>query len=172
MQARRVTLGRVAGVYGVQGWVKVYSYTEPPEGILNYPSWWLVHGEGYQARLLTGRQQGRAVVAQLSDASGQPISDRDQAALLIGAEIQVEREALPRLRKHEFYAVDLVGLKVENSEGQLLGTVSEVTSNGAQNVLVVREGEVRHLIPFVRPEIVKDVDLAQARIVCDWQADW
>lgn len=171
MQARRVTLGRVAGVYGVQGWVKVYSYTDPPENILKYRRWWLSHGDGYQAELIDGRQQGRGVVAQLSDAQGQAIVDRDQAAALIGAEIQVEREALPKLRKDQFYWIDLLGLKVENTEGQLLGTVDDVTSNGAQDVLVV-QGETQRLIPFVRPQIVKDVDLAQQRIVCDWQADW
>ncbi|SEQ59158.1 16S rRNA processing protein RimM [Solimonas aquatica] len=171
MQARRVTLGRVAGVYGVQGWIRVYSYTDPPHNILKYKRWWLSHGEGYETEVLDGRQHGLPVVAQLSNAKGEAITDRDQAALLIGAEIQVEREALPKLRKDQFYWIDLIGLSVENTEGQALGQVRDVTSNGAQDVLVVA-GEGERLIPFVRPQIIKSVDLAEKRIVCDWQLDW
>jgi 16S rRNA processing protein RimM len=109
---------------------------------------------------------------QITDSSGQPIDDRDRAAALIGAEIQVEREALPKLAPGEFYWIDLIGAKVESVDGAALGIVSDVTSNGAQDVLVLKDGEVERLIPFVMQHIVREVDVDGGRIVCDWQADW
>ncbi|MFT4045931.1 MAG: ribosome maturation factor RimM [Solimonas sp.] len=177
MNARRVTLGRVSGVHGVKGWIKVYSYTRPAQNILRYRRWWLSHGDGFEATLLAGQAQGNGLVAQIGDAAGTAIEDRDVAAGLIGAEIQVERGEMPKLPDGQFYWADLLGLKVENTEGVALGTVTDVTSNGAQDVLVITagegEGEERErLIPFVSPQIVREVDLQAGRLVCEWQPDW
>ncbi len=79
---------------------------------------------------------------------------------------------MPRLPEGQYYWVDLIGHQVENLEGVALGTVADVTSNGAQDVLVVSDASVRRLIPFVAPQIVKQVDSAAGRIVCDWQPDY
>ena len=109
MTGRRVTLGRVSGVFGVKGWIKVYSYTRPAANILRYRKWWIVTEAGreaYRAEVVAGQQQGPALVAQISDAAGQPIDDRDRAAALIGASIEVERDELPKLREGEFYWID------------------------------------------------------------------
>lgn len=169
---RRVTLGRVAGVFGVRGWIKIHSYTRPIENVLDYPRWWLLHrGQEIEARLIEGRVQGQGLVAQIGDAKGRAIEDRDQAAALIGADIQVAREELPEPEQGRYYWADLVGLKVQNEEGVELGTVDSLTSNGAQDVLVLK-GEAERLIPFVQGPIIKSVDLDKAVIVADWQPDY
>ncbi len=172
MAARRVTLGRVAGVYGVKGWIRVHSYTRPADNILKYRRWWLRHCDGMEVQVLAAQAQGNGLVAHLGTAAGEPIDDRDVAAGLVGAEIDVEREALPTLAAGQYYWADLLGLRVEGADGVALGTVTDVTSNGAQDVLVVHEGERERLIPFVSPQIVREVDLDQGRIVCEWQPDW
>lgn len=174
MGSPRVTLGRVAGVYGVKGWLRIHSETRPRTNILNYRHWW-IGGEGrpeYRARVVDGRAHGAAVVAQLGAVDGTPIEDRDVAAALVGATLQVERAELPRLGQDEYYWVDLIGQRVENKQGIVLGTVTDMTSNGAQDVLVIGDGAVRRLIPFVMPQIVESVDLAAGRIVCDWQPEY
>lgn len=172
MDARRVTLGRVAGVFGVKGWIKLHSFTRPPENILKYRSWWLTAREPYEAKLVAGQAQNRSLVAQITDAAGQVIDDRDVAMSLLGAEIQVERAAMPSLARGEIYWADLLGLRVENLDGMALGTVTDVTSNGAQDVLVIADGKVERLIPFVRGPIVHEVDVDAGRIICDWQPDY
>lgn len=176
MEGRRVTLGRVAGVYGVKGWIKVYSYTRPAQNILKYRRWWLVHGDGFEAQLLAGKVQGSSLVAQIGDAEGKAIEDRDVAAGFIGAEIQVERSEMPKLPDGQFYWADLLGLKVENTDGVPLGAVVDVTSNGAQDILVIVEqqgdAKTERLIPFVCPQIVREVDMPGGRIICEWQPDW
>lgn len=172
MTARRVTLGRVAGVHGVRGGIKVYSLTRPIENILKYPRWWITHGEGFEARVLEREVHARSLVAKITGPDGQPIDDRDVAASLMGAEIQVDRADLPKPRRGEYYWIDLIGLDVESTTGAALGRIADMTSNGAQDVMVVRDGEKERLIPFVKTHIVKKVDLDAGRIVCDWQPDY
>jgi len=172
MNERRVTLGRVVAAYGVQGWLKIVSFTRPERNILDYRQWWIAKGEGYEARLLEGRVHGRGLIAQISGRNGEPVSDRNVAEALVGAEIQVARSALPALKPGEFYWHDLVGLRVVSEQQEALGEVTEVTSNGAQDVLVVKDAETERLIPFVQGPIIKSVDLDQRLIVADWLPDY
>jgi len=168
----RVTLGRVAGVFGIRGWVKLHSFTRPAENLLNYSRWWLVTAQPYEARLIEGKAQVSGLVARISDASGAPIEDRDFAALLIGAEIQVDRAALPKAPPGSYYWDDLVGLDVVSSADEPLGRVVSVMENGAQDVLVLEDGERERLIPFVIGPIIQAVDLERKRIVAEWAPDY
>jgi len=172
MNTRRVTLGRVVGAYGVKGWVKVISSTRPERNILDYSRWWIAKGEGYEAQLLEGRVHGRGLIAQISGRDGLPVTDRNVSESLIGSEIQVERSALPPAKDGEYYWHDLIGLKVESEQGHALGEVTEVTSNGAQDILVVQDAETERLIPFVQDHIIKSVDIGQGLIVADWLPEY
>lgn len=176
---RRITLGRIAGVFGVKGWVKLLSFTEPVEAILDYREWWL--GESTTpVKLLQGRLHGTGLVAQIANAEGQLVEDRDAATRWVGSVITVPRSALPKARKNEVYLVDLVGMAVKSSSGVALGVVELVTSNGAQDVLVLRDAAVKdeagepvqRLIPFVRGPIIESVSLKSNEIVAHWQPDW
>lgn len=170
----RVRLGRVAGVFGIQGWVRIASETRPAENIFRYRRWWLGAIEsGFEVRVVArSKPESNALLAQLTGRDGSPITDRDVAQGLVGLEISVEREALPKLPEGEYYWVELVGLEVINVEGVSLGMIREMTSNGAQDVMVVVADDVERLIPFVRGPIVHRVDMETRRIVCDWQAEW
>lgn len=169
---RKVTLGRIAGVFGVRGWVKLQSYTRPAENLLNYPRWWLNAAQAYEAAVIESRVQGNGLVARISDAAGVPIDDRDVAAGLIGVEIQVERSAMPKPPPGSYYWDDLVGLAVVSNEGAPLGRVAGVMDNGAQDVLVLEDGGQERLIPFVVGPIIQSVDLESGRIVADWAPDY
>lgn len=169
---RKVTLGRIAGVFGVRGWVKLHSYTRPAENLLDYPRWWLNTAQAYEATVIESRVQGNGLVARISDAAGVPIDDRDVAAGLIGTEIQVERSALPKPPPGSYYWDDLVGLEVVSNDGAPLGRVAGVTDNGAQDVLVLEDGGQERLIPFVIGPIIQSVDLESGRIVADWAPDY
>ena len=173
---RRLTLGRVAGVYGVRGWVKLQSFTRPIDNLLEYRDVWIVRGDdatdGFEAKLTEGRVHGGSLVARLTGRDGQVIEDRDVAAAMIGHEIRVDRSRLPEPDEGEFYWADLVGLAVRNVEGVVLGKVESLTSNGAQDVLVVQDGKTERLIPFVQGPIIRSVDLDAGEIVADWQPDY
>ena len=174
MTARRVTLGRVAGVYGVKGWLRIDSQTRPAAKILKYADWWLRHeARSFRTEVIEGRAHGNGIVAKITAEDGEAIDDRDRAARLIGATIEVDRTALPVLPKGQYYWIDLIGLQVVSVSGAVLGTVRDMTSNGSQDVLVVvDEAGTQRLIPFVLKHIVKRVEMDEGRIVCAWEADY
>jgi 16S rRNA processing protein RimM len=162
-----VVVGHVAGLYGVKGWFKVISYTEPRRNILDYQPWHLEQaGVIEPAGSLTGQIQGKSLVAHLAG-----IEDRDAAAGLIGANIFVNRDLFVQTEKDEYYWRDLEGLQVVNVEGVSLGVVESLLETGANDVLILR-GERRRLIPFVVDDIVKRVDLDAAKIIVDWEPEF
>ena len=168
----RVIIGRISGLHGVKGWVKLFSHTAPRENILGYRDVELGRagpGEAMNwtaAELLDGRPQGKTLVARIAG-----VEDRDEAAPWIGADIAVPRDALPAAEDDEYYWVDLIGLAVENTGGDRFGTVDTLIETGAHDVLVVK-GDRERLIPFAVGPIVKDVDLERGRILVDWDADY
>jgi 16S rRNA processing protein RimM len=170
--ADRVVIGRISGLHGIHGWVKLFSHTAPRENLLAYEDVELGREDSTggrrwsPAKLLEGRRQGKTLVARIGG-----IEDRDAAAAWVGADIAVARAALPPAAVGEYYWVDLIGLAVENTEGESFGTVDSLIETGAHDVLVVK-GERERLIPFAVGPIVKDVDLKQGRIRVDWDADY
>jgi 16S rRNA processing protein RimM len=160
---RQVVIGRITGIFGVRGWVRVFSYTDPLANILRYGPWQL-GAAGDSRAVLDGQLHGKGVVAQLAG-----ISDRDQARALIGLEIRVPRERFPAAPADEYYWSDLIGLEVVTLAGEVLGQVTELQQTGAHDVLVVT-GERRRLLPFVMGRVIRTVDLASGRIVVDWDA--
>jgi 16S rRNA processing protein RimM len=165
-QPRMVVLGRVSGVFGVHGWVKVYSDTAPRNGILNYSPWYLGRpGRWQERRPLEGRVHGKGLIVALEGCE-----DRDGAALLVGSLIAVRREQLPTADADEIYWWDLEGLRVRTLGGVELGHISHLFETPGNDVLVVR-GERERLIPFLAG-VVKEVDLAGGLIVVDWDPDF
>jgi 16S rRNA processing protein RimM len=164
--AAPVKLGRIVGLFGVRGWVKVYSDTRPREAILGYNPWLLeLAGHWREYRLAEGRVQGPGIVARLEGCG-----DRGQAQLLVGATVAVRREQLPKPGPGEYYWSELEGLKVVNLRGETLGVVSHLFETGANDVMVVA-GEREHLIPFTR-DAVREVDLAARIVRVDWERDF
>lgn len=161
-----VTVGTISGIFGVRGWLRVYSYTDPLENILDYGPWTIGDAEPQTHEVLEGQRHGKGIIARLDG-----IEDRDEARLLIGAVIRVPRGRFAQTAEDEFYRADLIGLKVRNREGVWLGEVSEVMETGANDVLVL-QGERRRLLPFVMHQIVEAVDLEQGIMSVDWDADF
>lgn len=158
-----MTLGRIVGVHGVRGWVKVHSYTEPRENILEFGSWILERdGQVRRIGVEAGRGQGGSVLAKLHG-----IEDRDAARSYIGTDIAVERHELPPCEPGEYYWVDLEGLEVRNIGGAVLGRVGRLMATGANDVIVLEGGDER-MIPYV-PQVVKHVDVQGGVIVVDWE---
>lgn len=165
--ARRVILGKVGAVHGVRGWVRLWSYTDPPENLLQYREFELGRGGDWSAvELAEGRPHGEGLVGRFAG-----IEDRDAAAALVGAELGVAREALPAPDEGEYYWTDLVGLEVVTRAGVSLGRVSGMMATGANDVMVVA-GDRERLLPFLPGRCVDEVDLAGGRIVVDWDPDF
>jgi 16S rRNA processing protein RimM len=155
-------MGRVAGSYGVRGWMKVAPDDGAAEALAGAREWW-IGAEAFEVS--AARIHGATVVAKLAG-----IETREQALGFKGSTVAVRREALPQPEEGKYYLADLIGLEVVNGEGASLGVVKQTYSNGAHDVIEV-SGERTRLIPWVAA-VVREVDLAERQIRVEWGADW
>jgi 16S rRNA processing protein RimM len=159
-------MGRISGLFGVKGWVRVYSFTQPRAAILNYQHWYLQQqGSWREVEVAEGQQHGKGIIVRLAG-----MNDRDQAATLIDCDIAVERDALPAAAEGSYYWTDLEGLKILHRDGTELGRVAYLLETGANDVLVTT-GKPERLIPFIMGQVILDVDLANGVITVDWELD-
>ena len=162
----KVILGRVSGLFGVRGWVKVFSETEPREQIFDYPRWQLrLRGRWTPVEVIEGAAHNKVLIAQLAG-----YQDRDQSAALVGADIGIERSELPD-PGDAYYWHDLQGMEVVTTQGKSLGQVDHLFSTGANDVVVV-QGERERMLPWIRPDVIVEVDLQQRRITVDWDPEF
>jgi 16S rRNA processing protein RimM len=167
-----LVIGKIFSVHGVRGEVKVYSFTDPIDNLLDYSSWTLRRGgEVRQVELASGRLQNKVLVAKLKG-----LDDREEARLLAGFEICVLRSLLPDLTDGEYYWYQLEGLKVIDQLGQLLGTVHHLLETGANDVMVVKActgslDDRERLLPYTE-QCVLAVDLVAGEMQVEWDADF
>lgn len=168
-ETQHVVLGRLTSPHGVKGWLKVYSYTSPAQGIFDYPVWVLsMQGQRQSRRLLDARPQGKSLVVRLEG-----IDTRELAEQWAGAEVSIEKTALPELDSGEYYWHQLEELEVETCDGVKLGRVDHLFETGANDVLVVKpsEGSLddrERLLPFLPDDVIVQVDLAGRFMIVDW----
>jgi 16S rRNA processing protein RimM len=185
--SEKIVVGRITGVYGVKGWVKIFSYTDPMESIVDYNPWFIraenrKNAPWIQIKLKSGKRHAKTVVAKLEHCN-----DRDAAQAYIGNEIAIELQQLEALKqKDEYYWRDLLGSRVINQQGIELGIVKDLMETGANDVLVVvpRDAEnfrdddgttkkkQERLIPWTMNHAIIAVDLEQKVIEVDWDSDF
>ncbi len=170
--APELIVGRICGVYGIKGWVRIHSFTEPLDNLFGYRDWKIRRGDSWQAiEIDSGREHGKGLIAHIVG-----IDDRSAAELLNGCDIAVPRAQLPALEQGEYYWHQLEGLAVI-AAGQCLGKVAHLLETGANDVLVIKpcEGSIdsrERLIPWVKGQYIKQVDLEAATIEVDWDPEF
>jgi 16S rRNA processing protein RimM len=168
MAAQWLEVGRIGTPFGVKGWVRVESFTDPPERLFTHKSWELRGAQDapQSKRLLEGREHGDGFIARLDG-----IEDRDAAALIRGSVISVARSALPALKPREYYQSDLVGLAVRNLAGIELGTVRHFAQTPGGAVMVVLQQDGRELWVPATPQHLSRVELDEGRVLINWPAE-
>ncbi len=160
-----IQLGIVGAPFGVRGWIKLRSHTDPPERLLDHRHLRIGQGDAWQSyRIEASGRSGGALTVKLAG-----VGDRDQAQALRGAQVCVPRKELPQRDDKDFYRADLIGCDVVNLEGVGLGVVRHFLETPAQVLMVVR-GAQEFWIPAV-PQHLRRVDLQARRVVVDWTAD-
>ncbi|KAA0444702.1 MAG: 16S rRNA processing protein RimM [Candidatus Thioglobus sp.] len=164
--SKRLLVGVINGLFGVQGWVKIFSHTEPRKNILSYKTWHIQVGGQWQVLEFTaGREQGKTIVAKIKN-----IDERESARKLIGIDIYIEKTQLPKLDEGLNYWQDLIGLQVIGISGFVFGKVYSLTDTGANHVIIVR-GEKEYWIPYIAPFLLK-TDLQKQQILVDWDENF
>ena len=167
--------GKITGSYGIKGWVKIHSFTEPVENFLGFDAWMLKRRSGLEPITFSaGKRHGKGLVARIEG-----VDDRDEAEAFKGLEVAVRAEELPQLEQGEYYWRQLQGLQVWCQEGErreLLGTVDHLLETGANDVLVIKASDDsiddrERLVPYLPGDVVARVDLEQGIIEVNWFLD-
>jgi 16S rRNA processing protein RimM len=171
-----VSVGRITAVFGIKGWVKVHSYTSPPENLFDFHPWWLKTAHGVKkVEIDEARPHGDSFVAHIVG-----VDDRDVALTFTAVDIAVDRDQIPELDDGEYYWSQLEGLAVYtqfSGTRQRLGIVSKLFETGANDVLVVvgdaeSIDQKERLLPYVPEQFVLSVDLIAGEMLVDWDPDF
>jgi 16S rRNA processing protein RimM len=164
-----VELGVVHGAFGVRGWAHIEPHSPEAEVLRGTRRWWLLReGSPALAVNITGvRVHGTGLVAKWEGCdTPEGVQARHRAR------ISVSRADFPPIPAGEHYWVDLVGLRVVNRSGVLLGEVTGLRNNGAHDILEIGSAQgAELLIPVVGPHI-DAIDAAAREVRVDWEADW
>lgn len=159
-----VIVGKVGTTYGIKGWLKIVSFTESTADILDYDPWYLEEKNAWkQVKISDAHEHGKGVIAKFAD-----IETPEQARLLTGKSIAIQRSQLATLKKDEYYWADLKGLTVINHNGEELGKIIYLIATGSNDVLVVK-GDKEHAIPYLPGETVISIDLAKQTMHVNWE---
>ena len=170
-----VQVGYVSGAYGIAGGVRITPFSDDADALLSVKTWWLDKPTLHDVDVRQAKLHGGDVVAQLVGVVG-----RDAAEALKGVSVQIPRSHFPTLDADEFYWSDLIGLTVQNLQGECLGLVTDMMSNGPQSILRIApvgnpddslDKAPERLIPFVG-QFVINVDKAGKMITVDWGLDY
>ena len=187
-----LVVATISTVFGVKGWVKVISHTQPPENAFKYMPWKIKTSgsvDGNDSKSLHSKAlnedrnwQELAVAEYKRHAKGliarfEGCNDRDEARQYTGLDIYVDQDLMPMLEPDEHYWHDLEGLKVFNLNGALFGVVDYLFETGSNDVLVVQacEGSLdkkERLIPYIVDQVIKEVDTARGEMRVDWEEDF
>ncbi len=157
-----VCVGAIAGAYGVNGDVRLKSFTAEADAIADYAPLSTEDGKTEFTVTLIGATKN-GIVARLSG-----VATKEQADALKGEKLYAARDKLPSLPEDEYYYADLVGVEVRDTGGTVLGRVQSVQNHGATDLLEIAgpDLETTVLLPFTVAS-VPTVDLEAGRIIAD-----
>jgi 16S rRNA processing protein RimM len=164
---RFVVVGKVGKPYGILGFCKIHSFTDPPQNILQYPLWHLkLNHQWKPIELLQNKSLHDSLVVQFVDCHSP-----EAVKMYVNADIGVLRTSLPALPENQFYHDDLIGCRVIDQNGHEFGVVDSVLLIAEQDTLSIK-GVREYLIPFCLGRYVLSVDLEHQLLVVDWDIDF
>lgn len=171
MAKKKVLVGTIGKPYGIKGWVKVNSYTEPISNILNYRPWHLRSPSKSLSPILieikSSRIHGQQILIRFENCT-----TPESACLYTNCKIYVDRDKFSPLAEGQYYWTDLEGLKVYTCENIYLGIISAIYATGANDILVIVNNKKRHLIPFLLDHTIQSIDLEGKTMIVDWDAEF
>ncbi|MBT3993940.1 MAG: ribosome maturation factor RimM [Gammaproteobacteria bacterium] len=163
---KTINIGKVIGLHGVKGWLKILSFSSPPENIFNYKS--LIISNKYINQIFhieDSRKQGKKILIKLDN-----IDDRTSAESLKESDIYIQRSDLPHLSEDTYYWEDLLGFNVFNQNNIKIGNVDSFIETGSNDVLIVKTTKNKNiLIPFIMNKSIKVVNIESHYITVDWE---
>jgi 16S rRNA processing protein RimM len=163
--AAKICIARIGAAHGVRGAVKLWTFTEDPQAVMQYGA--LATKDGARSfEVANAREAKGHLVATLKG-----IATREDAERLNGIELYVAREKLPATDDDEYYHADLIGLTAVNTANEPLGRVIAIHNFGAGDIIeIAPPHSATMLLPFTNA-VVPSVDLAAGRVVIELPAE-
>lgn len=168
--------GKITGVYGIKGWVKIHAFLDRPTDIAQFAlAYRRPGGVAKPIKLLTVKPHGKGLIAQIDG-----VNDRNGAELFARCELLMPEDVLPDLEGEDYYWYELEGLRVYAQVGTtkvLLGEISSLFETGANDVMVVAacEGSLdkrERLVPYILENVVLEIDLEAGEMLVDWDPEF
>lgn len=164
----RIVLAVIGAPHGVRGWVWLNTYTNAPELLQDYSPFDCTQGDStLELHLDELKKRGKRHIARFRDSSS-----RTDAEALCGIQLIAPTARLPALQSGEYYWFQLVGCRVENTQGDDLGEVVEMTSTGREDLMRVHSDNWDGLIPFAKERVIVSVDIERKLIQVNWDRGW
>lgn len=148
---RYILIGTVVGVHGVKGVIKITSYAESIESFQVFRELYFQKDKN-EKRLLEiewVKPYKNSLLLALKD-----INDRNDAEILVGGNLFIDRNLLPELEEGSYYWADLINLSVFSVHGEYLGILESIFRTGSNDVYVIRNHDTERLIPAIASVIV------------------
>ena len=156
MNPDTVIIGKIVGVHGIKGYVKVHCEAEsfsvfaPGHTVIVRDS----KGGSRAMEIVDARPQGRKQLLLLKG-----ISDRNLAETLPGSDLLVEKSSLPDLEPDTYYWSDIVGMSVISVDGRHVGTVASLIETGSNDVYVIQTPDTGEILIPAIASVVLEIDL-------------
>ena len=167
----KLIVGCIGAAQGLQGWVRLTSYTSPPSNIFNYSPWWLQKSNDWATCEITDHKITPKGLLLIKLAT---CNDREQAKYFTNTRIGINKNQLPTLSHDEYYWTDLQGLTVFTESGLKLGIVDHLLATGANDVLIVKDDsdpQKTLAIPYL-DHTINQVNLADKTLIVRWDPDF
>lgn len=153
-----LVIGKVVGVHGIKGYVKIHCQTEsfsvftPGRSVILRDS----KGRSRETEIVDARSQGRKLLLLLKG-----VLDRNMAETLPGSDLLIEKSCLPELEPDTYYWADIVGMSVVSVDGHPLGIVVSIIETGSNDVYVVQTPDAGEILIPAIASVVMEIDLNQ-----------
>ena len=163
LDTEKILIAKIQAHQGLNGWLKIYSYSESKKKFSNYKHFFVIKNETYVRLDVEDSQVTKSIKIKFKNFSLREHSDE-----YIGKNLYIDRGQLVELDTNQYYWNDLIGLEVYLEEGEQIGVVKDIIETGSNDVLVIKGSKGEEiLIPYVFGESIKKVILNEKKIIID-----
>ena len=157
----KILIAKIQAHQGLNGWLKIYSYSETKEKFSNYTHFFVLNNRNYDQLDIEDIKIDKSIKIKFRS-----INSREDAERFIDKSLYIEADQLEKLNDNEYYWKDLIGLDVYIEEGEKIGVISDIIETGSNDVLVI-QGEKELLVPYIYGQSIKNVFLNDNKVVID-----
>ena len=163
LDTEKILIAKIQAHQGLNGWLKIYSYSESKKKFSNYKHFFVKKNETYIHLDVEDIQVTKSIKIKFKNFSLREHSDE-----YIGKNLYIDRGQIGVLGNNEYYWNDLIGLNVHLDNDEKIGVINDIIETGSNDVLVIKGTEGQEiLIPYIFGGSVKKIIIGEKKIIID-----